>query len=337
MKDNSTNHTRRTYIKHVAGVGLAGGVAGVAGCIGDDVEEDDDGLLPVRMASSSGASLAQLLTDVIIGEGFDERNGISLEITEAGPAEVPQLVINGSVDTGFGNPIGMANARTQGHNVSLFGPWIRNHSSLLVGPDSDVQEWEDLVGDSIGMLSPPSGIWFHTAMVLNGLGLDIEEDFETHTGAPPAILSWITGGDVDAGVLFYPLITSPLVEGDLLEVAFMPEVFEDVYGRVFDFVNLIALDEWLDEDHDRALQFQRTTVETHEWVMNNPVETLERYGPNSGVETDEEIELTAEKLPDIVSTWDTDQAKENIQEELELAQELGMLDSDAPTDIVADI
>ncbi|MFC6766122.1 hypothetical protein [Natrinema soli] len=45
----------------------------------------------------------------------------------------------------------------------------------------------------------------------------------------------------------------------------------------------------------------------------------------------------AEKLPDIVPGWDTDEAQENIPDQIELAKEQGVIPDDAPTDIVADI
>lgn len=336
MTRRSTITRRRTYLKGIAGA-AAVGLAGCTGTGGGGDGGDGSDLPTVNLSATAGASFGQLVADVVKGEEFDHQNDINVEITEAGPAEVPQLVINGSVDTGFGNPTGMSMARTEGHEVSLYGPWNANHSSLLAPPDSNVGGWEDLTGEQIGILSPPSGIWNHTTMLLAERGMDLETDFETRTGAPPAIRSWITGGDVTAGVLFYPLIVPPLVDGDLVEVAFIPDLLEETFGRVYDFVNLIALDEWLDESPELAAGMQQAMIDAHEYIRDNPVEVLEGYGADVTVESDEEIELMAEKLPGIVPGWDTDQAKTDIREQLEFVKELGMLPEDAPTDIVADI
>lgn len=330
MADNGRLTKRRSYLKGVAGLTAVG----VAGCTGSEEESDLD---TVQMAATSGASFGQLIADVFKDEEFDQQNDVFIEITEAGPAEVPQLVINGSVDTGFGNPTGMASARVEGHEVSIYGPWNANHSSLLAPPNSDVDGWEDLVGEEIGILGPPSGVWNHTSMLLAERGWDLEEDFETRTGAPPAIQSWITGGDVAAGVLFYPLIVPSLVDGDLVEVGFIPDMLDETFGRVYDFVNLIGLDDWLEESPEQASRVQQTLIDAHTYVRENPVETLEEYGADVTVESEEEIELTAEKLPDIVPGWDTAQAQEDIQEQLEFVKELGMIPEEAPTDIVADI
>ncbi len=330
-RDNITS--RRSYLKGVTGLATAG----IAGCTGNGGGGSNSDFPTVQMSATSGASFGQFIADVFKGEEFDHQNDVNIEITEAGPSEVPQLVINGSVDTGFGNPTGMALARTEGHEVSIYGPWNANHSSLLAPADSDVSGWDDLVGEEIGILGPPSGIWNHTSMLMAERGRNLEEDFETRTGAPPAIQSWITGGDVAAGVLFYPLIVPPLVEGDLVEVGFIPDMLEETFGRVYDFVNLIALDPWLEESPELAERTQQTLIDAHEYVQNNPVGVLEEYGAEVTVESDEEIELMAEKLPGIVPGWDTQEAQENIQEQLEFVKELGMIPEDAPTDIVADI
>lgn len=344
MNGRDTPTDRRSYLKGLAGLTTVG----VAGCSGDGGDGEDGGggdggdggngdLPTVDMSATAGASFGQLVADVLKGEEFDHQNDVNVEITEAGPAEVPQLVINGSVDTGFGNPTGMATARTEGHEVSIYGPWNANHSSLLAPPDSDVEGWEDLTGEQIGILGAPSGIWNHTKMLLAERGWDLEQDFETRTGAPPAIQSWITGGDVAAGVLFYPLIVPALVEGDLVEVGFIPDMLEESFGRVYDFVNLIALDGWLDDNPDLAESTQQAMIDAHGYIQNNPVEVLEEYGADVTVESEEEIDLMAEKLPGIVPGWDTSEAQEDIQEQLEFVKELGMLPEDAPTDIVADI
>lgn len=289
----------------------------------------------VSMATTQTGSVGAL-TAIIQEEGLDEKNGISLEIQDAVPPQAMQLLRNEAVAVSIFSPQGAAVANTQGSNIRLFGPMLANHISLMTSQTDGIQGWEDLVGESVGIMSPPSGMWNHALLLLAELGHSAD-DFDFREGAPGAIHSFDARGDVAAHLHFIPVTISAITAGDMREAEFMPDQFQELFGHNLQFVPLAAHDTWLQENPDTAVNLRNAVIEAQQLFKDQTQETISRFRDVIGLETDEEVQAAAERMPATYpAAWGTAQ-KSNVVEQLELSQEHGLIPGDAPTDIVADL
>lgn len=322
---------RRNYLK-ASGSLVGAGI--VAGCIGDD--EDDDSTT-VNLASAAAGSTG-VLTEVATGEGLDQDNGINLELDLGAPDRVHTLVVGGAVDAGFLAPQGAAMARHEGEaEVSIFGPWLAHHNSVMTLPDEPYESWDDLRGERVGILPPPSGSWNHTKLLLAARDVDMEEEYDMRTGSPGSIHSLDAESDVAAHIHFPPVSVTAQLQDEFREVAFQPDLLEDEFGRNLHFVMLAAQQEWIDENPDLAQAVRRTIMDAQELVIDDPVAIYDEYREESGFETDEEIELAAEITPPIYpNEWD-DGTRADVRDQLEQSRELGIIPEGAPVDVTADI
>lgn len=291
----------------------------------------------VTMATTQTGSLG-VLTSIVQEEGFAEEHGIELDIQGAAPGKAMQLLKNEAVVVSIFSPQGASIANTEGSNIRLFGPNLSNHTSLMTATDDgdDIQGWDDLVGESVGILGPPTGMWNHTQLLLAEMGHSMD-DFDFRKGSPGAIHAFDTKGDVAAHAHFVPVTIKAIQSGAMREVLFMPDAFEEIFGHNLQFVPLAAHEEWIEEDPDRARSVRAAMIDAQTLFTESPEETISNYMDVIGLENDEQVSLAVERMPAIYpAEWTSDQ-KDNVVSQLERSKENGILPPDAPTDIVADL
>lgn len=327
---------RRRFLKTV-GAGTAIGIAGCTGTQnngnnGDGQTESED--LPVVNIGAASAGSTGVLMDMILGEGLDRKHDLVFEPTRAGPSEVSQLVVNGGVDVGHQAPFQAASARMEGNNVSLFGPWLGNHTSLIVQPDSEYESWEDLQGESIAGLPEPTASYYHTTLRLSHLGMKFEEDFTVEQAGSQAMHSFFERGDVEAHVHFPPVMIPLLADGEIREIELLPNAFDDIYGNNLHFQNLSAYDDWLESNPDIAKRVQDVFIEAAEKMTQSPLDYLRAdYTGTAAYKTDAHFELAAERTKSIyMSTWGEDD-KQQIADQINELKDLGHLSQDMPSDV----
>lgn len=338
---SETHTTRRAYL---TAAGTAAAMA-VAGCTdmgdGDDggdggVTSTPSGPVTIPMATTQTGSVG-VLTAIMQEEGIDERHGINLEIQDAAPPQAMQLLRNEAVTASIFSPQGAAVANTQGSDIRLFGPLLANHISLMTTADNeDIEGWDDLVGESVGTMSPPSGMWNHTSLLLAERGYSTD-DFDFREGAPGAIHSFDVGGDVAAHLHFIPVTISAITSGEMREVFFMPDAFEELFGHNLQFVPLAAHQSWLDDNPETAMDLRAAVIEAQQLFREQPQETISEFRDVIGLETDEEVQAATERMPATYpGEWGATQ-EQNVVDQLERSKEFGLIPEDAPTDIVADL
>lgn len=352
--------SRRVFLK-AAGVAAAGALAGCMGgdggdggggtAAGDGGDGGSDGgggngggatttaspdPTSVTVATTQTGSLG-VLTAIIEQEGLDEAHGVAFEIQDAAPPQAMQLLRNEAVNVSIFSPQGAAVANTQGSNIRLFGPGLANHISLMTTTDNEsVQGWEDLVGKGVGIMSPPSGMWNHARLLLAERGYTVE-DFDFREGAPGAIHSFNARGDVAAHLHFIPVTIGAIASGEMREVLFMPDSFQEIFGHNLQFVPIAAHQSWLDENAETARNVRAAYVEAQTLFKESPQETISTYKDVIGLESDAAVQAATERMPATYpAEWGTTQ-KENVVTQLERSKENGLIPENAPTDIVADL
>lgn len=312
--------------------GTDGGSGGGDGGDGSGGSED---LTEVSFATTETGS-AGVLTSIIQDQGLDEKHGLNVSVQAASPPKAMQLLRNEAVQTSLFSPQGAAVANTEGSNIRLFGSILANHTSLMTTPDSDIEGWDDLVGESVGILSPPSGMWNQTNLLLREMGYS-EDDFDFRQGSPGAIHSFDQRGDVAAHVHFVPVSIKSIANGDMREVQFLPSKFEELLGHNLQFVPLGAHQSWIDANPEAARGLRDTLIEAQQLFHDSPRETISSYSDAIGLENEDQIDAAVERMPPTYPAAWGDEQKSNVTTQLELSKEYGIIPEDAPTDIVADL
>ncbi|SEH65552.1 ABC-type nitrate/sulfonate/bicarbonate transport system, substrate-binding protein [Halopenitus malekzadehii] len=342
--------TRRAYLTAVAT-----GTAALGGCSSDGGGGDggdgggnttttttgttssEQDLREISFATTETGSIG-VLTSIVQEEGFDEQRGIKINVQATTPAKGPQLLKNKAVETSLFSPQGAAIANTEGSNIRLFGPLLANHNSLITTADNtDVQSWEDLKNEKVGILSPPSGIWNHTNLLLNEMGYSTD-DFDFRKGSPGSIHSFNARGDVAAHVHFVPVTVKSIASGGMRELLFYPDKFQDQFGHNLQFTPLAAHQSWLDENPDAARSLREALIDAQKLFTDSPKDTISKYRDTIGLENQNQVDTAAERMPATYpAAWGSTQTS-NLQSQLQMSKEYGLISDDAPTDIaVSDI
>jgi len=321
---------RRKYLQTVSAIGAAA----VAGCSGQPGSSNNQ-LTTVNLGTAGGGSTG-VLAEIITNEGIDEEYGISLDLQTSPPPQVQQLVINKGVDFGFLGPKAAAEARLEGRNVSIFGSWLGFHNSLMAS-DPDIESWDDLVGERIGMVPSVSQTYVITASIAAEMGYDFEEDFDLRTGNPNALHSFDANGDVAAHIHFLPPNIRAMDNDEMNEVYFLPDLAQEEFGRQFHLVALAAYQETIEEDVERARKLRQVISEGQRLLNENPEKWLSEYSDTAGYDNEEQIQLAVDRTSTIYPQgWDDD-TKAEIRQNIELFKQYGYIAEDAPTDIFAGI
>lgn len=336
---------RRQYLTAV-GTGATMTFAGCAGAgDGDDGGDQNGGATatqaepPTVKVGAAGSGSTGVLTEVTVGEELDLENGVNIEPQRAAPPQVFQQIANRGVEVAMFGIQATAAARAEGREISIYGPWLANHNSLVVLADSDFESWEDLRGERIGIL-PPSSAQHHHARIRVSLMDDwgpLAEEFDLRTGNPGAIHSLNEQGEVSAHFGFIPPSVAALVSGTFREIEYLPDAFERDWGHNPHYVGLAAWDEFIDANTDTAINIRHALQDAAQLLNDDPATYLRRYRDVSGYSSDEEVEFAVDRTPSIYPTEWGDQGRENVREQLRRSRDLGALPEDAPTDVIADV
>ena len=316
--------------------GESGGSDGATtGESGGTTQGGSDDLTEVTFATTETGS-AGVLTTIIQDRGLDEKHGIKVTVQAAAPAKAMQLLKNNAVETSIFSPQSAAVANTEGSDIRLFGPVLSNHNSLVTTPDSDIEGWEDLVGERVGILSPPSSMWNQTNLMLAEMGHSME-DFDFRKGSPGAIHSFNVRGDVAAHIHFIPVTLKTVTAGEMREVMFLPDKFEELWGHNIQLVPIGAHQSWLDENAETAKNLRAALIDAQKLFTESTEETIRQYQETLGISGDEQIQAAVERVPATYPAAWGDTQREGLTSQLERSKEYGIIPEDAPTDIVADI
>lgn len=338
---------RRQYLT-VVGSSCTATIAGCSGGGNDAKQSDGDGqtsgtttsskqLPTVRLGTAGGGSTG-ILADVAVGEGLDKEHGVNIERVEGSPPKVFQLLANKAVNVAMFGVAAAATARKEGKKISIFGPWLQNHNSLMVLPDSEVEGWQDLKGKRIGIL-PPSSAQFNAAQVrvsqVNGLRLT--EDFDLRTGGPGAIHAFNKKGEVAAHLGFIPVSVRALVNNTFREVEYFPPVLKELFGRNLHYVGAAGWDDWIENNTEKARAIRSALMGAANLLNKEPETYLSKYRSSSGYKNAEQVKFAAKRTPEIYPTKWNDQQRTYIRNQLKTMKDLGAISKDAPVDVMANI
>lgn len=143
--------------------------------------------------------------DTIAHHGFDEANGISLNIKGvAGSSAAKVAFQGGEADVIVSDWIWVARQRAAGRDY-VFLPYSKAVGGIMVPADSSVKTLADLKGRKIGVAGGPlDKSWIILrALAEETHGVDLAAETEQVFAAPPLIFKTALGGELDAAINYW--------------------------------------------------------------------------------------------------------------------------------------
>lgn len=337
---------RRGTLK-AAGAFAAAGVAPFTGCIGstnggdtsgggsDSSSTTADQTASVVHGATQGGTTG-ILSTVMQEQGIAEKHGISLEpkLFASPPKVQKQLVFNEDIPTGYMGSIVATRMRAKDKNPQLVGPYMLNHTYVLAKSDSDVQKPTDLRGKNISFASTAADAWLKFVVMLDEAHGVARDEYKFTQAAPPAALSLLDKGELDAILSYEPLVTKALLKYDF-HVVFSPrDAWRKQENLPLTTVDLAWTKNWYESNQDVANGLANAFIATQQYLNENMSSVVEKHKESFGLETKEQVKLAKERLADIYpAKWNKEKFQKSELTMVRKANERGLLDAE-PTDAI---
>lgn len=197
------------------------------------------------------------ITSIAKGQKFDVKHGIDLEVKYFAISEGINALIFRKIELGYLPVIAAARANLRGRDLRLITPLMTSHFSVLVNTDDAAKSIADLKGRRLGILDRNTGMYADFAVNLKLSGYDFEKDFKVVTGAPQVYIGLLKRRELDAIVLFEPLVSKLLAAGWVRELENVDAMWKRQTGADYLFsVGIGAYGDWIEKNPDltRAVQ-----------------------------------------------------------------------------------
>lgn len=278
----------------------------------------------IVFASPGPGTAVGLLSEVIKEKRIDESNGVLLEVKYFDPAATEQAVLLRRADAGIFPVISAARVNLMGEKIRLFAPALVNHNSVVLRKGSSATRLADLKGKRIGTLDRISMTYTTLATIAKLDGLELERDFKLTLSPPPVLMALFSRGELDAVVLYEPLVTRLVGEGHR-ELLRIDQAWKEKTGHPMLALGIGAYAEWIGSHGDTARKLFRTIVEGMRRIEADPKSVVREHRRTLMVEGDQQLERLAERMPRLYSVrWDRAEI-ENMNALLRKNVELGLL------------
>lgn len=355
MSQNDTQIDRRTALK-LTGALAATGASGLAGCAGGTGGATDTATSAATEGTETKAGgtttsggeptsvvhgvtkggTTGILATVMQDQGFDTKHGISLtpKFFASPPKVQKQLVFNEDIPTGYMGSIVATRLHAKGEHPQLIGPYMLYHAYILTRTDSDINKPTDLRGRTVSFASTAADAWLKFVVMLDEAHGVSRDEYKFVQAAPPAAISLLAKGELDAILSFEPLITKALTQYDF-EVIFSPrEAWREAQDLPLTTVDLAWTKQWYEANTDAGVGLAKAFIDTQQYLSANMDAVVENYSDAVGLKTQAQIDLAKKRLQDIYPTeWNMDAFKESERKMVRKARERGLIEAE-PTDAI---
>lgn len=361
MSNDSTQIDRRTALR-LTGAFAATGASALAGCAGGSggssgTSTGTDATAQTSGTDSGGSTAGGsepttvvhgatnggttgILTTVMQEQGIDEKHGLSLqpELFASPPKVQQQLVFNADIPTGYMGSIVATRMHSKGKHPQLIGPYMLYHSYIITRSDSDIDAPEDLRGKRVSFASTAADAWLKFVVMLDEAHDVKREEYEFVQAAPPAALSLLEKGELDAVLSFEPLVSKALLKYDF-EIVFSPrEAWREAESLPLTTVDLAWTKQWYEANPDAATGLAEAFIETQQYLTENIDTVVENYSDSFGLENQAQKDLAKERLVDIYPTeWDIEAFQESEMKMVEKARDLGLIEAEPTENIFNEV
>jgi ABC-type nitrate/sulfonate/bicarbonate transport system substrate-binding protein len=289
---------RRRFLK---GIGSAATIGLIAGCTGGDggdggttVGSTPGGLDAVTIMEPEG-TLHYPFLEAALAEGIFEDEGIDLTVEYRPFGAQVQSITGGEVDTAMVSMLPYLSFYLQGEDLVTYG-WngtLQSVNALYALTDSEYQTITDLEGQRIGVWSfGSSTVQAFQAVVADETGLDLRQDFETTTAAPPALLGLIQDGEIDGVINVSGLsITMESQPDTFRRIRQLNRMWMDRTGFTLPLTSWFAYSDWYEANTEVAAGLVRGSQRAAEHWQANTASILEEYGEPAAIDTQAKIDV----------------------------------------------
>lgn len=251
------------------------------------------------LSIAGGATMATAQTDEVIhvgagpfeanagayyaqDAGYFKREGLNVDIQQLpGGSAILAATVGGSLQIGIGNPLPVANARSQGIHITyiaagyLYDAANAPGTLLVIAANSPIREAKDLNGKSIAGTAVKSIDTIAAFAWMDGHGGD-SSTVKSVEVPQSAMAEAVASGRVDAAVLSEPFLGAAIEAGKVRGLARC----YDALGRQVIVSGWFATDEWAAKHADTIRRFRAAINEGAAWAVKNPEQAalvLQKY------------------------------------------------------------
>ncbi len=298
-------------------------VAAVAPAI-TTAETGPSSLEKAVFASPAPGSAVGLLSEVIKEKKLDERNGLLLDVKYFDPAATEQAVVLRRADAGIFPVVSAARVNLIGEKIRLFAPALINHNSVVLQKGSTANRLADLKGKRIGTLDRISMTYTSMATIAKMQGLDLEQDFKLTVSPPPVLMGLFSRGELDALVIYEPLVTRLVSEGHR-EMMRLNPFWREQTGEPMVALAIGAHEDWIASHPGAARKLFQTVMDAMLLIQANPKSIAQEHRQSLMIQTDQQLDRLTERLGQLYAArWDSALIA-NMNSLLKKNVELGLL------------
>jgi len=243
-------------------------------------------LTSVRILHPEGV-LQYPMYEAGLDQGFWEEEGIDLTVDYAPfPAQV-QSLSNGEVEVSGLSMIPYMSNFLKGEDVVTFGfsGCLQAVNGLYTRASSDYQSPSELEGRTIGVWSfGSSTVQSFQAILAEQTGLQLREDFQTTTAAPPALLGLLTDEEIDGVVNISGLTVEMESKPDTFRrLMSINNAWNEMSGNYLPITSWFASADWYEQNTEAAAALLRGSEAATQYWRENTVSILEEYGEPAGI------------------------------------------------------
>jgi NitT/TauT family transport system substrate-binding protein len=284
--------------------GLLIGALGAGTSAGSAPSKAASPLEKVVFASPGAGSAVGLLSEVIKKNKLGERNGLALDIKYFDPAATEQAVVLRRADAGIFPVVSAVRVNLSGERIRLFAPALINHNSVVLQKGTTAAGLADLKGKRIGTLDRISMTYTSLATVAKMQGIDVERDFKLTLSPPPVLMGLFGRGELDALVIYEPLVTRLVSEGHK-EMMRLDAAWRKETGQPMVALAIGAHEDWIKAHPEATRKLFQTVTEAIATIQKSPKAVVEEHRDFLGAKTDQELTRLAERIPGLYPTqWD---------------------------------
>jgi len=272
--------------------------------------------------------------DVIDKLGLDKKHGLDMKVKYfTKTLDLANALARGDIDVAVIPAEFVAKLREQGGDVVIIAVDFYQNQAVVARPGAGLKGVEDLEGRRVGVFKPTGTYAMFKAYMKAVYGINVEKDLELVDAPPLQLVQAFERGDVDAVVLWEPLVSKLVADmgGEIL-VAYR-DLWEMWSGSVGDngvMIVYAARGSWARENPSLVEKLQTVRAEAaQKWNQDKALAVSilsEGYGLSEGaaelcwsrVKMNEAKALTPGMVENIVSVW-------------RLAREGGYISSDPET------
>ena len=281
--------------------------------------------LPVTFATSSNPSSIGLLAAVIKAQHLDTKNGVTLDEKTYSPDQAETALLTGQVNTGFFGYVSWAATPAKQSKISLLTPIQAEHGSLLVKADSPYKTLGDLKGRKIASLGPVSANYTDFELLAAKLGFNWKNDFQVISAPPPALVSFLEGGQVDASIVYEPTASRLLAGGKYRSVADGNQAWMQQTGQPLYQLALAANSDWK-AGHTKEVKGLTAAVNEAVTILSKDTSVYSQFAGILELQGSA-LQEAQTRMPKIYTPATAGMAETAVEDQLQLAAKLGIIPS----------